>query len=82
MVIICVYQHWGQMIVVPHTGISMVTDCIRRIVVATINRGDNSGLFVIRNIIFNNISAISWRSVLLVEENGVPGKNHRSATSH
>jgi len=26
------------------------------------------------NITFNNISAISWRSVLLVEETGVPGK--------
>jgi hypothetical protein len=25
---------------------------------------------------FNNISVISWRSVLLVEENGVPGENH------
>jgi hypothetical protein len=25
------------------------------------------------NAIFNNISVISWRSVLLVEETGVPG---------
>jgi hypothetical protein len=25
---------------------------------------------------FNNISAILWRSVLLVEETGVPGENH------
>jgi hypothetical protein len=31
---------------------------------------------------FNNISAISWRSVLLVEETGVHGKNHRPAASH
>jgi hypothetical protein len=29
----------------------------------------------------NNISAISWRSVLLVEETGVPGENHRSLTN-
>ena len=28
------------------------------------------------NVIFNNISVISWRSVLLVEETGVPGENH------
>jgi hypothetical protein len=28
------------------------------------------------NTTFNNISAISWRSVLLVEETGVPGENH------
>ena len=26
---------------------------------------------------FNNDSVISWRSVLLVEETGVPGENHR-----
>jgi hypothetical protein len=28
---------------------------------------------------FNNISVISWRSVLVVEETGVPGENHRPA---
>jgi hypothetical protein len=28
------------------------------------------------NVTFNNISVISWRSVLLVEETGVPGENH------
>ena len=31
---------------------------------------------------FNNISVISWRVVLLVEENGVPGENHRPAENH
>jgi hypothetical protein len=25
---------------------------------------------------FNNISVISWQSVLLVEETGIPGENH------
>jgi hypothetical protein len=34
------------------------------------------------NATFNNISAISWWSVLLVEEIGVPGENHRPSTSH
>jgi len=34
------------------------------------------------NATFNNISVISWRSVLLVEETGVPRENHRSAASH
>jgi hypothetical protein len=29
------------------------------------------------NALFNNMSAISWRSVLLVEETGVPRENHR-----
>jgi hypothetical protein len=28
------------------------------------------------NAIFNNISVISWWSVLLVEETGLPGENH------
>ena len=31
---------------------------------------------------FNNISVISWRSVLLVEETGVPGENHRPVASN
>jgi hypothetical protein len=26
---------------------------------------------------FNNIAAISWRPVLVMEEAGVPGENHR-----
>ena len=34
------------------------------------------------NATFNNISVISWWSVLLVEETGLPGENHRPATSH
>ena len=29
------------------------------------------------NATFSNISAISWRPVLVVEEAGVPGENHR-----
>ncbi len=33
------------------------------------------------NAIFNNISVISWRSVLLVEETGVPGETHQTAAS-
>jgi hypothetical protein len=37
---------------------------------------------VVFNATLNNISVISWRSVLLVEEIGVPGENHRHATSH
>ena len=31
---------------------------------------------------FNSISLISWRSVLLVEETGVPGEIHRHAASN
>ena len=32
--------------------------------------------FMVFNATFNNISVISWRSVLLVVETGVPGENH------
>ena len=34
------------------------------------------------NATFNNVSSMSWRSVLLVEETRVPGENHRPAASH
>jgi len=34
------------------------------------------------NATLNNISVISWRSVLLMKETGGPGKNHRSVASH
>ena len=34
------------------------------------------------NATLNNTSAISWQSVLSVEETGVPGENHRTAASH
>jgi hypothetical protein len=34
------------------------------------------------NTTFNNISAILWQSVLLVEETRVPVENYRLAASH
>ena len=34
------------------------------------------------NATFNNISAISWRPVLGVEETAVPGENHRPWASN
>ena len=34
------------------------------------------------NVTFNNISVISWWSVLLVKETGVPRVNHRPVPSH
>ena len=34
------------------------------------------------NATFNNISVISWWSILLVEETGVPGENHRPLASY
>ena len=32
--------------------------------------------FMVLNVTFNNISVISWQSVLLVEETGVARENH------
>jgi hypothetical protein len=37
---------------------------------------------VVFNATFNNISVISWQSVLLVEETGVPRENHQPAANH
>ena len=40
----------------------------------------------VRVIVFNttlhNISVISWRSVVLMEETGVPGENDQQVASH
>jgi hypothetical protein len=39
---------------------------------------DKKGLCImVFNITFNNISVVSWQSVLVVEETGVPGENQR-----
>jgi hypothetical protein len=44
--------------------------------------GGIEGWVMVVNATFNNISVISWRSILLVEETGVPGENHTPAASH
>ena len=36
---------------------------------------------IVFNATFNNISVISWQSVLLVEETSVPGDNNQSVAS-
>ena len=38
--------------------------------------------FGVFNATFSNISAISWQPVLMVEEAGVPGENHRPWASN
>jgi hypothetical protein len=40
------------------------------------------GWVMVFNATFNNVSVISWQSVLLVEETWVPGENHWPASSH
>ena len=39
-------------------------------------------MVMVLNVTLNTISVISWRSVLLVEETGVPWENHRPLASH
>jgi len=39
-------------------------------------------MVMVFNATFNNISVLSCWSVLLVEETGVAGENHRPVTSH
>ena len=54
--------------------------CVMRII--SLKFGYLVGLFMVFNATFNNISAISWRSVLLMRVTGVPGENHRPVASH
>jgi len=37
---------------------------------------------MVLNATLNNISVISWQSVLMVEETRVPGENHLPVASH
>jgi hypothetical protein len=46
------------------------------------NNEGGGGCVMVFNATFNNISVISWRSVLLVEDNGVHKENHRPVASH
>ena len=39
-------------------------------------------MVIVFNVTFNNSSVIQWRSVLLLEEIGVPGENHQPAARH
>jgi len=40
------------------------------------------GWIMVFNATFNDISVISWWSVLLMEETRVPGENHQPAASY
>jgi hypothetical protein len=42
----------------------------------------NTSRVMVFNATFNNISAISWRSVLLEEETRVPGEDYRPVANH
>ena len=42
----------------------------------------NTFMVMVFDATINNISVISWQSVLLVEETGVPRENHPPVASH
>jgi hypothetical protein len=44
--------------------------------------GDRAMAMMVLDDTFDNISVLSWRSALLVEESGVLGENQRPAASH
>jgi hypothetical protein len=48
---------------------------------AIIKVGLGLAWLMVFNTTFNNMSAMSWLSVLLVQETGVPGENHRPVVS-
>jgi len=54
--------------------------CVRGIDVASFY--DFDIIFVVFNATFSNISAISWRPVLVMEEAGLPEENHRPWASN
>jgi hypothetical protein len=59
--------------------------CLKRFGVSVCNSGFTYGVkdrVMVFNATFNTISVISWRSVLLVEETGVRGENHRPVSIH
>ena len=73
--------------------LKLIVHCIlkrrRDNIIQTVTRVNIVCLFVclfvcllVINATFNNISAISWRSVLLLEETGGLGENHRPLASH
>ena len=60
---------------VPFVVALMKTEIIR-------TRKSNRNIVMVFNAPFNNISVISWLSVLLEEETGGPGENHTPVASH
>ena len=74
---------WNSMI---QLGIT-ICDFIHRVLfwfsrIFVHNSDINRATVVVVNATFNNISVISWWSVLLVEATRVPGENHQPAASH
>ena len=60
-----------------HVIILHIISCCKKLCFTSNCKKEAWFRFMVFNATFNNISVISWRSVLLVEETGIPGENHR-----
>ena len=65
---------------VPNAGFSGKVSCALKQMFLRCYSNCFNVRFVVLNATFNNISVISWWSVLLVNETGEPRENHRSFT--
>jgi hypothetical protein len=61
-----------------------IAEILLKVALNSINHQSNLVwfFFMVLNNTFNNISVISWWSVLLVEDTGGHGENHRPVASH
>jgi hypothetical protein len=59
-----------------------MTTCVLAAVISIHHHNRLVGWFMVFKATLNNISVISWLSVLLMEETGVPGENHLPVASH
>jgi len=57
-------------------------DTITLYTITTIHKWFGLVWFIVFNATFKNISVISWRSILLEEETGVPVASHWQTLSH
>jgi hypothetical protein len=81
-IVVCLYEENDSLIVLLVDNQYQFRRGRDRIVVDT-NVFEEIGWFIVCNASFNNISVISWQSVLMVEEiTEVSGENRRPATSH
>jgi hypothetical protein len=66
----------------PLVSLRFIIVSILSVIVLIANSNKKIVRVIVFNATFNNISAISWWSVLLVAETGVPGVNHRNVANH
>jgi hypothetical protein len=65
-----------DILLIGETDSSSTTSRLRHISLSIVKLSKGLVWFMVFNATFNNISVISWRSVLLVEETGSTGENH------